>query len=338
MSETPNYDVSPSEASFIDGLRQIDLDALGNGVSENPGSTESQDAGSGEEYQGNQPAAETDVFDDDSIFNYDFDLAARGIAADAGASDVSVSDGPALAEEEPLVSETVTTLYDADGNITGYSIVTTGSDGSGLSYTHTASYDASWNVTGWSYSDSSGYASSTTYETLTDADGNITGYSIVTTGSDASGSSFTYANTYDASWNVTGTSYSDSSGFASSAIYEANTDADGNFAGYTVSWTVTNADGSTYSAVYDYDASGNLIDEGSGVGDYVMVDDGSLTGDLATDPPADYSVNDIDTGPLVDDAEPSVSYGPDDLVQVEVLSDVNDLAVAREANSGFILA
>ena len=137
---------------------------------------------------------------------------------------------------------------------------------------------------------------------------------------------------------MTGTSYSDSSGYASSALYEANTDADGNFAGYTVSWTVTNADGSTYSAVYDYDASGNLIDEGSGVGDYVMVDDGSLTGDLATDPPADSSVNDIDTGPLVDDAEMSVSYGPDDLVQVEVLSDVNDLAVAREVNSGFILA
>jgi hypothetical protein len=123
------------------------------------------------------------------------------------------------------------TSVDADGNITGYTHITTNTDANGNSYTSTNHYDAQWTVTESAYSDSLGNSRVTQYQTNVDADGNITGYTHITTNTDANGNSYTATNHYDAQWTVTDSAYSDSLGNSSVTQYQTSIDidVDGNF-------------------------------------------------------------------------------------------------------------
>ena len=148
--------------------------------------------------------------------------------------------------------------YDADGNISGYTDITTCTDSSGASYSWTDCYDANWNLTEWNYSDSSGYSSHTQCQANIDADGNVTGYNYITTCTDSSGTSYSWTDKYDANWNLTESDYSDSSGYSSHTQYLATYDADGNVTGYTYDTTSTDASGASYSWTNHYDANWNL--------------------------------------------------------------------------------
>ena len=75
---------------------------------------------------------------------------------------------------------------DVDGNVTGYTHITTSTDANGNSYHWTHHYDANGKLTESAYSDSAGNHSHTQYLDSTDVDGNVT-YTHITTNTDANG-------------------------------------------------------------------------------------------------------------------------------------------------------
>lgn len=151
---------------------------------------------------------------------------------------------------------TQTTLRDAAGNVSGYSIVSTGS-GADSNYSSSASYDADWNLIDSTYSDSDGYSSTYVRTTLYDAAGKITGYEATSSGSGDWGS-YTSSERLDADYNLLSSEYSDSSGYRSTYAQETEYDSSGAVSGYliTSSWT----DGTTsYSSENRYDADWNWV-------------------------------------------------------------------------------
>jgi len=149
---------------------------------------------------------------------------------------------------------------DADGNVTGYTQVTTNTDASGNFYTSKNHYDVEWALTYSSYSDSAGNSSVTQYKASVDADGNVTGYTHITTSTDASGNSYTYTNNYDAQWTVTDSAYCDSAGNSSVTQYHTSIDSDGNVTGYTHTTISTDASGNFCTSENHYDAKWALTD------------------------------------------------------------------------------
>jgi len=179
------------------------------------------------------------------------------------------------------------TNTDADGNVTGYTHITTSTDTSGNSYSSTNHYDANWNVTESAYTDGAGNSSFTQYQTNTDADGNVTGYTHITTSTDTSGNSYSSTNHYDANWNVTESAYTDGAGNSSFTQYQTNTDADGNVTGYTHITTSTDTSGNSYSSTNHYDANWNVTEsaytDGAGNSSFTQYQtntdaDGNVTG------------------------------------------------------------
>ena len=146
------------------------------------------------------------------------------------------------------------TRTDADGQVTGYTHITTAIDTNGNSYTSTNHWDTKWCWTDSAYSDSAGNSSVTQYLTRTDADGQVTGHTVITTGIDSSGNSYSSTNHYDAKWTVTESAFTDSAGNTSVTQYQTNTDADGNVVGYTHTSTTIYADGYASSWTNHYDA------------------------------------------------------------------------------------
>lgn len=161
-----------------------------------------------------------------------------------------------------------TTLLDANGAITGYTIISAGGDASS-NYHSEASYDASWNLLVSTYSDSSGYQSSYLQTTLTDVNGKISGYQIVSSGSGGWGS-YTSTETLDASRNLLSSEYSDDSGYHSTYAQITEYASDGTVSGYRISTTWTYGDES-YSSDNHYDANWNWID---GSDPPMVMDDG----------------------------------------------------------------
>jgi len=149
---------------------------------------------------------------------------------------------------------------DADGNVTGYTQVTTNTDASGNFYTSKNHYDVEWALTYSSYSDSAGNSSVTQYHTSIDSDGNVTGYTHTTISTDASGNFCTSENHYDAKWALTDSAYRDSAGNSSVTQYQTSIDADGNVIGYTHTTTNTDARGNFYTSENHYDANWALTD------------------------------------------------------------------------------
>ena len=152
------------------------------------------------------------------------------------------------------------TSTDADGNVAGYTHITTWADVNGNSYTSTNHYDPNLNLTESAYSDSSGNNIVTQYQTSADADGNVTSYTHITTNTDVNGNASTATNYYDASWNLTESAYSDSSGNNSVTQYQTTTDADGNVTGYTHITTNTDVNGNASTSTNHYDANWNLTE------------------------------------------------------------------------------
>ena len=154
------------------------------------------------------------------------------------------------------------TRTDADGQVTGHTVITTGIDSSGNSYSSTNYYDAKWTVTESAFTDSAGNTSVTQYQTNTDVDGNVVGYTHTSTTIYADGYASSWTNHYDAKWTVTESAFTDSSGNKSVTQYQTNTDADGNVTGYTHITTSTDSSGNSYSSTDNYDTKWTLTESG----------------------------------------------------------------------------
>ncbi|MFM7275380.1 MAG: hypothetical protein ACKO4A_16275, partial [Gammaproteobacteria bacterium] len=155
---------------------------------------------------------------------------------------------------------TYSTSSDADGNVTGYTQVTSSEDASGYRYESTAVYDANWQLLESSSIDSAGNRSTTGYETLTDDDGSVTGYTQVTSWEDASGYRYESTMVFDASWRLLESGYSDSAGNNSTTEYRSSTDADGNVTAYTQITTTVDASGNGYVSTVVVGADGQLLE------------------------------------------------------------------------------
>ena len=154
------------------------------------------------------------------------------------------------------------TRTDADGKVTGHTVITTGIDSSGNSYSSTNHYDAKWTVTESAFTDIAGNTSVTQYQTNTDADGNVVGYTLTSTTIYADGYASNWTNHYDAKWTVTESAFTDSSGNKSVTQYQTSTDADGNVTGYTPITTSTDSSGNSYSSTDNYDTKWTLTESG----------------------------------------------------------------------------
>ena len=149
---------------------------------------------------------------------------------------------------------------DADGNVTGYTHISTYADSSGNFYISKNHYDAEWTLTYSSFSDSAGNSSATQYKTSVDADGNVTGYTHSTTSTYGSGIFYFSENHYNATGGLTDSAYSDSAGNSSATQYKTSVDADGNVTGYTHITTSIDASGNSYTYTNNYDAQWTVID------------------------------------------------------------------------------